>query len=69
MFTNLNPIDMKVCYKTFRRDVLEGILLKRNRFGFEPEMTVKFALFALAPRDGRPRRPCRVYDIPVSYAG
>ena len=53
MFTNLNTINMEVCCKTFRRDVLEGILLKRNRFGFEPEMTVKFAAF----RTGSPRRP------------
>ena len=43
MFTNLNLTDMETCYKVFRRDVLKGIQLKSNRFGFEPEITAKVA--------------------------
>ena len=43
MFTNLNLTDMETCYKVFRREVLEGIDLKSNRFGFEPEITAKIA--------------------------
>src|SRR5260370_175035 len=43
MFTNLNLTDMETCYKIFRREVLEGVALKSNRFGFEPEFTAKIA--------------------------
>jgi glycosyltransferase involved in cell wall biosynthesis len=61
MFTNLNLTDMETCYKVFRRDVLEGITLKSNRFGFEPEVTAKIA---------KKRNPSwRIYEIPVSYSG
>jgi glycosyltransferase involved in cell wall biosynthesis len=61
MFTNLNLTDMETCYKVFRREVLEGISLKSNRFGFEPEITAKIA---------RRRHPSwRVYEIPISYSG
>jgi glycosyltransferase involved in cell wall biosynthesis len=61
MFTNLNLTDMETCYKVFRREVLEGIQLKSNRFGFEPEITAKIA---------RRRNPSwRVYEIGVSYSG
>ena len=60
MFTNLNLTDMETCYKVFRREVLQGIKLKSNRFGFEPEFTAKIAK----------RRPSwRIYEIPISYAG
>jgi glycosyltransferase involved in cell wall biosynthesis len=60
MFTNLNLTDMETCYKVFRREVLQGVNLKSNRFGFEPEITAKIAK----------RRPAwRIYEIPVSYAG
>jgi hypothetical protein len=60
MFTNLNLTDMETCYKIFRRDVLRGIKLKSNRFGFEPEFTAKIAK----------RRPgWRIYEIPISYSG
>ncbi|KPJ55086.1 MAG: glycosyl transferase [Planctomycetes bacterium DG_58] len=58
MFTNLNLTDMEVCYKVFRREVLEGIRIRSNRFGFEPEITAKMA-----------RRKVRVYEVPISYAG
>src|SRR5262245_7191967 len=60
MFTNLNLTDMETCYKVFRREVIQGITLKSNRFGFEPEVTAKVAR----------RRPAwRIYEVPISYAG
>jgi glycosyltransferase involved in cell wall biosynthesis len=58
MLTNLKLTDMETCYKVFRREVLEGITLKSNRFGFEPECTAKIA-----------KGNWRVYEVPISYAG
>ena len=71
MFTNLNLTDMEVCYKVFRREVIQGITLKSNRFGFEPEVTAKVARFKLAGRNGEvlASQPCRVYEVPVAYHG
>jgi glycosyltransferase involved in cell wall biosynthesis len=69
VFTNLNLTDMEVCYKVFRREVIQGIELKSNRFGFEPEVTAKVARFQIPAVDGRPARRCRVYEMPVSYNG
>src|SRR5438477_154922 len=61
MFTNLNLTDMETCYKVFRREVLEGIRIKSNRFGFEPEITAKVA---------KKRNPSwRIFEIPISYSG
>jgi glycosyltransferase involved in cell wall biosynthesis len=60
MFTNLNLTDMEVCYKVFRRSVLQKISIKCNRFGFEPEITAKVAKF-------RPR--LRIYEVGVAYYG
>src|SRR6185436_15539537 len=61
MFTNLNLTDMETCYKVFRREVIQGINLKSNRFGFEPEVTAKVA---------RKKHPSwRIYEIPISYSG
>src|SRR5439155_19909013 len=61
MFTNLNLTDMETCYKVFRREVLAGLTLKSDRFGFEPEITAKIA---------RKRGPSwRIYEIPISYSG
>jgi glycosyltransferase involved in cell wall biosynthesis len=61
MFTNLNLTDMETCYKLFRREVLQDIRLKSNRFGFEPEITAKIA---------RRRNPSwRIYEVPISYSG
>jgi glycosyltransferase involved in cell wall biosynthesis len=68
-FTNLNLTDMEVCYKVFRREVIQGITLKSNRFGFEPEVTAKVARFQMPSVDGRPDRSCRIYEMPVSYNG
>ncbi len=69
MFTNLNLTDMEVCYKVFRREVIQGIKLKSDRFGFEPEVTAKVARFQCPSRNGQAPRPCRIYEIPVSYHG
>jgi glycosyltransferase involved in cell wall biosynthesis len=61
MFTNLNLTDMETCYKVFRREVLHGITVRSNRFGFEPEVTAKIA---------RKRNPAwRIYEVPISYSG
>ena len=68
-FTDLNLTDMEVCYKVFRREVIQNIKLDSNRFGFEPEVTAKVARFQVPPVDGRPARRCRIYEIPVSYNG
>ncbi len=67
--TNLNLTDMEVCYKVFRREVIQGIELKSDRFGFEPEVTAKVARFTLPGRAGEPGRGCRIYEVPVSYHG
>jgi glycosyltransferase involved in cell wall biosynthesis len=58
MFTDLNLTDMEVCYKVFRREALEGISIRSNRFGFEPEITAKIA-----------RKRVRIYEVPVHYDG
>ena len=58
MFSNINLTDMETCYKVFRRDVIENITLKSNRFGFEPEFTAKVA-----------HGPWRIYEVPISYQG
>jgi glycosyltransferase involved in cell wall biosynthesis len=60
MFTNLNVTDMEVCYKVFRKSVLDRIQIKCNRFGFEPEITAKIARM-------RPR--LRIYEVGVAYYG
>ena len=58
MFTNLNLTDMEVCYKLFRREVLQRITIEEERFGFEPEITAKLA-----------KLHCSVYEVGISYAG
>ena len=58
MFTNLNLTDMETGYKVFRRQVLDGLNLKSDRFGFEPEFTAKVA-----------RHGGRIYEVPISYSG
>ena len=60
MMTNLNLTDMEVCYKVFRSEILQGMRLKSNRFGFEPEVTAKIS---------RASKSWRIYEVPVSYAG
>lgn len=59
MFTNLNLTDMETCYKLFRREIIQSVKLKENRFGFEPEVTAKIA-----------RIPnLRIYEVGISYYG
>ncbi|HKU27750.1 MAG TPA: glycosyltransferase family 2 protein, partial [Candidatus Sulfotelmatobacter sp.] len=58
MFTNLNLTDMETCYKAFRREIIQSIPLEEDRFGFEPEVTVKIA-----------KRGLRVYEVGISYWG
>ncbi|HOE37861.1 MAG TPA: glycosyltransferase family 2 protein [Kiritimatiellia bacterium] len=58
MTTDLNLTDMEVCYKVFKREVIQSIPLKENRFGFEVEITAKVA-----------RRKLKVYEVPISYYG
>jgi glycosyltransferase involved in cell wall biosynthesis len=60
MFTNLNLTDMEVGYKVFRKSVLEKIILRCDRFGFEPEITAKMAKI-------RPR--IRIFEVGISYYG
>jgi len=58
MFTDLNLSDMETCYKVFRREVLEKMELRSNRFAIEPEITAKIA-----------RQEVRIFEIPISYYG
>ncbi len=57
-FTNLNLTDMEVCYKVFRREVLQQIRIEEDRFGFEPEITARVAKLG-----------CRVFEVGISYSG
>lgn len=58
MFCNLNLTDMETCYKVFRTDLLKSIPIRSNRFGFEPEITMKSS-----------KRKLRIYEVPISYHG
>jgi len=58
MMSNLNLTDMETCYKAFRREVVQKMTLRSDRFGFEPEFTQKVA-----------RGGWRVYEVPISYRG
>jgi glycosyltransferase involved in cell wall biosynthesis len=58
MFTNINLTDMETCYKVFRREIIQGITIEENRFGFEPEITAKVA-----------KLRCRIYEVGISYQG
>jgi len=56
--TNLKLTDMETCYKVFRKEVLKGIQIRSDRFGFEPEITAKIA-----------KGNWRIYEVPITYAG
>ena len=58
VLSNLKLTDMETCYKVFRREVIDGMDLKSNRFGFEPEVTAKVA-----------KGKWRIYEVPISYSG
>ena len=59
MFTNLNLTDMETCYKLFRTDLIQSLVLKENRFGFEPEVTAKISRIPKV----------RIYEVGISYYG
>lgn len=59
MFTNLNLTDMETCYKVFKREIIQGIEIKEDRFGFEPEITAKLSRI----------KNIRIYEVGISYAG
>jgi len=58
MASGLNLTDMEVCYKMFRREIIQNVNIEENRFGFEPEITAKVA-----------RMKVRIYEVGVSYYG
>ena len=58
MFTDLNLTDMETCYKMGRRDLMQSLPLKTNRFGIEPELTARLA-----------QARARIYEVPISYNG
>jgi len=59
MFTNLNLTDMETCYKLFKTSMVQGLNLKENRFGFEPEVTAKISRIPKV----------RIYEVGISYYG
>lgn len=59
MFTNLNLTDMETCYKLFNAQMVKSLLLKENRFGFEPEVTAKISRV----------EKVRIYEVGISYYG
>ncbi len=58
MLTDLNLTDMETCYKIFKREIIQSIDLKEDRFGFEPEVTAKIAQMRV-----------RIYEMGISYYG
>ena len=59
LFSNLNLTDMETCYKVFRREIIQSLLLKEKRFGFEPEVTAKISKI----------QGIRIYEVGISYYG
>jgi glycosyltransferase involved in cell wall biosynthesis len=64
MMSNLNLTDMEVCYKVFRREIIQSINLREDRFGFEPEVTARLARYR-KPDGSR----LRIFEVGISYAG
>ena len=60
MMTNLSLTDMECCFKAFRREIIKSIVIRENRFGFEPEITAKVAHF---------NPPLKIFEVGVSYQG
>lgn len=58
MLSNLTLTDMETCYKAFKREIIQGIEIEEDRFGFEPEITAKIA-----------KMKCRIYEVGISYYG
>ena len=59
MFTDLNLTDMETCYKLFKTEIIQGLKLQENRFGFEPEVTAKISRI----------KDIRIYEVGISYYG
>ena len=59
LFTDLNLTDMETCYKVFKRDVIQSIILESDRFGFEPEVTAKLSKM----------HDVIIYEVPIQYHG
>jgi len=59
ILTNINLTDMETCYKAFKREILENIVIEENRFGFEPEITAKISKIA----------NIKIYEVGISYHG
>lgn len=59
VFTNLNLTDMETCYKLFKTETIQGLKLRENRFGFEPEVTAKISRI----------KEIRIYEVGISYYG
>jgi len=57
-FTNLNLTDMETCYKVFRREIVQSLDLREDRFGIEPELTAKLA-----------QTGARIFEVGISYSG
>jgi hypothetical protein len=58
LFTGLHLTDMETCYKVFRREIIQGIQIEEDRFGFEPEVAAKIA-----------RAGCRIHEVGISFSG
>jgi hypothetical protein len=56
--TNINLTDMETCYKVFRREVIQSVTIREERFGFEPEITAKLA-----------KKQAVFYEVGISYYG
>jgi glycosyltransferase involved in cell wall biosynthesis len=59
IFSDLNLTDMETCYKAFRKEIIQGISISENRFGFEPEITLKISRIS----------DIRIYEVGISYSG
>ncbi len=59
LLTDLNLTDMETCYKVFKREVIQAIVLESNRFGFEPEVTAKISRI----------KQLSIYEVPIHYHG
>ena len=56
LFTHQKLTDMETCYKCFRREVIQAVDIKENRFGFEPEITAKVSKMGI-----------KIVEVPISY--
>ena len=62
MLTDLNLTNIECCYKVFLKENIDQVILKENRFGFEPEIIARIGILA---KKGQ----CRIYEVGVSYYG